>query len=121
MTAAGLLIGTAAYMAPEQAKGRPADKRADVWAFGVLLHEILTGRRLFEGEIISDVLAAVPRDELDFDGLTPSTPPALRRLRRRCLERDPKRRLRGRRAPASSSSAGSSSAGSSSAPRPPSC
>ena len=94
MTAAGMLIGTAAYMAPEQAKGRPADKRADVWAFGVLLHEMLTGRRLFEGETISDVLAAVLRDELDFGTLPPSTPLALRRLLRRCLERDPKLRLR---------------------------
>ena len=93
-TAAGLILGTAAYMSPEQARGRAADKRADVWAFGVLLFELVTGRRLFEGETVSDTLAAVLRQEIDWSALPADTPPAIRTLLGRCLERDPKRRLR---------------------------
>ena len=93
-TEAGLLLGTAAYMAPEQARGKPVDKRADVWAFGAVLFEMLTGRKLFEGETITDVLAAVVRQEIDWSALPASTPPGIRRLLRRCLERDPKQRLR---------------------------
>ncbi len=93
-TAAGLILGTAAYMSPEQARGRAVDKRADVWAFGVLLFEMLTGRRLFEGETVSDTLAAVLRQEIDWLALPASTPVAIRSLLGRCLERDPKRRLR---------------------------
>jgi len=90
----GMIIGTAAYMAPEQAKGKAVDKRADVWAFGVVLHEMLTGKQPFSGETITDVLAAVLTRELDWTSLPASTPRALRRLLTRCLERDPRRRLR---------------------------
>ena len=93
-TAAGLILGTAAYMSPEQARGRAVDKRADIWAFGVLLFEMLTGRRLFEGETVSDTLAAVLKTEPDWGALPASTPHAVRELLRRCLERDAKLRLR---------------------------
>ena len=94
MSAAGIILGTAAYMSPEQARGRPVDKRADVWSFGVVLYEMLTGKRLFTGETVTDVLAAVVRQEISWDALPPATPPALRQLVRRCLERDAARRLR---------------------------
>ena len=94
MTQAGTVLGTAAYMSPEQARGRPVDRRADLWSFGVIVWEMLTGRRLFEGETISDTLAAVLRADLPWDDLPDDTPPALRRLLERCLERDPRRRLR---------------------------
>ena len=93
-TAAGLILGTAAYMAPEQARGRPVDKRADIWAFGVVLWEMLTGRSLFAGETLTDTLAAVLTREIDWSLLPHSTPPALVDDLRRCLERDPKKRLR---------------------------
>jgi len=92
-TAAGVILGTAAYMSPEQARGRTADKRADIWAFGVVLHEMLTGTRLFQGETISDTLAAVLRQEIDFSALPTGTPTELTRLLRRCLERDRRNRL----------------------------
>jgi Tol biopolymer transport system component len=92
-TAIGVILGSAAYMAPEQAKGKPVDKRADIWAFGVILHECLTGKRLFEGETLTETLAAVLRQDVDLGGLPAATPPGLRRLLRRCLERDPKNRL----------------------------
>jgi hypothetical protein len=91
-TEIGMILGTAAYMAPEQASGRPVDKRADVWAFGVVLFEMLTGRRLFEGETVNETLAAVLRQEIDLSPLPADTPPAVRRLLRRCLERDVKQR-----------------------------
>ena len=94
MSAAGIILGTAAYMSPEQARGRPVDKRADIWSFGVVLYEMLTGQRLFTGETVTDVLAAVVRQEISWDALPPATPPALRQLLRRCLERDAARRLR---------------------------
>jgi serine/threonine-protein kinase len=94
MTELGMILGTAAYMSPEQARGRPADKRADIWAFGVVLFEMLTGRRLFDGETVSDTLAAVLRQEIDWRALPADTPPAVRRLVTRCLDRDPKQRLR---------------------------
>ena len=94
MTAMGMIIGTAAYMSPEQAKGKGVDKRADIWAFGVVLHEMLTGVRLFAGDSATETLAAVLTHEADLKGLPPSTPPAVASLLRRCLERDPKRRLR---------------------------
>ncbi len=94
MTAAHVLLGTAAYMSPEQARGQVADRRADIWAFGAVLMEMLTGRRLFEGETVSDTLAAVLRSDPDFTTLPAGTPPRVRALLRRCLERDPKRRLR---------------------------
>src|SRR6185436_14649398 len=87
-------MGTAAYMSPEQARGKPVDKRTDVWAFGVVLYEMLTGKRLFDGETVSDVLASVLRSELDWTAIPATTPLPARRLLERCLERDPKRRLR---------------------------
>ena len=93
-TAAGLILGTAAYMSPEQARGKPVDKRADIWAFGVVLFEMLTGRRLFTGETVSDVLAGVLKTEVDLGALPDATPPAIRQLLRRCLAREPKSRLR---------------------------
>ncbi|KAA0254397.1 MAG: serine/threonine-protein kinase [Acidobacteria bacterium] len=93
-TQLGVILGTAAYMAPEQAKGKAVDRRADIWAFGVVLFEMLSGRRLFDGETVSEVLAAVIREEVDWGRLPAATPPAVRRLLRRCLERDPRLRLR---------------------------
>ena len=87
------MIGTAAYMSPEQARGKAVDKRTDIWAFGAILWEMLTGRRLFEGETVSDVLAAVLRQNLDFSSLPEGTPEGVVRLLHRCLERDPKNRL----------------------------
>jgi len=93
-TRAGLILGTAGYMSPEQARGRPVDKRADIWAFGVVLFEMLAGRNTFEGESVSDTLAAVLRADIEWGLLPADTPPPVRRLLERCLERDPKRRLR---------------------------
>ncbi len=93
-TQAGLIIGTAAYMSPEQASGRVADKRADVWSFGVVCFEMLVGRRLFEGETVSHTLADVLRADIDWTLLPATTPAAIVRLLHRCLERDVKRRLR---------------------------
>jgi len=93
-TQAGVVMGTAAYMSPEQARGRAVDKRSDIWSFGAVLYEMLTGRRCFEGETVSDVLAAVLRQEPDWSALPPETPPEVRALLSRCLERDPKKRLR---------------------------
>jgi serine/threonine-protein kinase len=89
-TRMGQVLGTAAYMAPEQARGKIVDKRADIWAFGVVLYEMLTGRRLFDGETISDTLAGVLTKEPDCERV----PPKVRQLLRSCLEKDPKRRLR---------------------------
>jgi len=94
MTEAGVIFGTAAYMSPEQARGATVDKRADIWAFGVVLFEMLTGKRLFTGETVSDTLAAVLRQEIDWRALPASTPPVVRELLERCIERDPKQRLR---------------------------
>jgi Tol biopolymer transport system component len=93
-TEAGLILGTAAYMSPEQARGRPVDKRADIWSFGVLVYELLTGVRAFDGETVSDMLAAVLKTDPDWSRLPDDTPASLRRLLIRCLERDPTRRLR---------------------------
>jgi len=90
----GIILGTAAYMAPEQARGKPVDKRADIWAFGVMLYEMLTGQRLFYGEDTSDVLAAVLTREVNWTALPSDTPGRLRALVADCLVRDPKRRLR---------------------------
>jgi Tol biopolymer transport system component len=92
-TAAGLILGTAAYMAPEQARGGTVDQRADIWAFGVVLWEMLTGRQLFREDTVSDTLAAVLREPIDLDALPADTPRAVRRLLRRCLARDPRERL----------------------------
>ena len=115
ITQMGTILGTAAYMAPEQARGRTVDRRADVWAFGVVLYEMLSGRRAFEGrserargttsaestrmksrgegDMVQDVLAAVLRDDVKWDALPAGLPSSVRRLLRRCLEKDPKRRL----------------------------
>ena len=90
MTHAGLILGTAAYMSPEQARGKVVDKRTDIWAFGVVLHEIITGKRLFEGEDLTETLASVVKDQPDLSGV----PANVRRLLERCLEKDPKKRLR---------------------------
>ncbi len=92
-TEAGLILGTAAYMSPEQAAGKVVDQRTDLWAFGVVLMEMLTGRRVFDGETVSHVLAAVLKDDPDWTALPPTTPASIRRLLRRCLEKDRKRRL----------------------------
>ncbi len=94
MTQAGTILGTAAYMSPEQARGRAVDKRSDIWAFGVLLFEMLTGKPLFAGETVSDTIAAVLTREPDFASLPAAVPAHVRSLLARCLERDPKRRLR---------------------------
>src|SRR3989454_5139812 len=93
MTGVGMLLGTAAYMAPEQAKGRAADTRSDVWAFGCVLYEMLTGKRAFEGEDISDTLAAVLRGEPDWNALPSDVSPAIRTLIQRCLVKDRARRI----------------------------
>jgi serine/threonine-protein kinase len=92
-TAAHVILGSAAYMSPEQARGRPADKRADIWAFGVVVFEMLAGQRLFTGETISDTLASVLTTDPNWRTLPAAVPPSLRRLLRWCLEKDPKRRL----------------------------
>ncbi|MGQ0734356.1 MAG: protein kinase domain-containing protein [Acidobacteriota bacterium] len=93
LTMGGMILGTAAYMSPEQAKGRSIDKRADLWAFGCVLYEMLTGRRAFQGEDVSDTLAAILRGEPDWSALPPATPPAVTALLKRCLERDARRRV----------------------------
>jgi serine/threonine-protein kinase len=87
-TELGLILGTAAYMSPEQARGKPVDRRADIWAFGVVLYEMLTGRRAFQGAEVSDVLASVLKDTLPLDPLPADTPASIRRLLRRCLQKD---------------------------------
>src|SRR5438876_3866355 len=89
-TMGGMILGTAGYMSPEQARGRAVDKRADIWAFGVVLFEMLTGKQLFNGDTISDTLAAILRQEPDWD----QAPANIRRLLRKCLEKDPNKRLR---------------------------
>ena len=93
-TQAGVIMGTAAYMSPEQAKGKPVDRRADVWAFGVLLWECLTGRRLFEGETVPETFGAIFRQEIELTALPRAVPQGVRRILARCLERDPRQRLR---------------------------
>jgi serine/threonine-protein kinase len=93
-TAAGLILGTAAYMSPEQARGKPVDKRTDIWSFGVVLFEMLTGQKLFTGETVSDVLAGMLTREPDWSTLPASVPGPIRHVLRRCLERDPKQRSR---------------------------
>src|SRR5580658_3390363 len=93
-TVAGVIMGTAGYMSPEQARGKAVDKRADIWAFGVVLYELLTGERAFDGETVSDTLPAVLRADRDWKRLPAETPVGVRRLLQRCLERDPDKRLR---------------------------
>jgi serine/threonine-protein kinase len=94
MTLQGVILGTAAYMAPEQAKGKAVDKRADIWAFGVVLYEMVTGRRLFDADDLSETLAAVLTRDLGLTALSAEMPARLRTLLRDCLIRDPKQRLR---------------------------
>jgi len=94
MTQAGVILGTAGYMSPEQARSKPVDKRADIWAFGVILYELLTGATLYAGETVGDSIAAVITREPDWSALPSDTPPHLRRLMERCLRKDPKLRLR---------------------------
>ena len=93
-TAMGTIIGTAAYMSPEQARGRTVDRRADIWAFGAVFYELLTGRAAFPGDTITDILAAVVTRDPDWATLPATTPASIRLLLARCLEKDPKRRLR---------------------------
>jgi protein kinase-like protein/WD40 repeat protein len=93
MTGLGMLLGTAAYMSPEQARGKAVDKRSDIWAFGCVLYEMLTGRRTFEGESVSDTLAAVLQGQPDWTALPHGTPSPIRALLRRCLDRDPRERI----------------------------
>ncbi len=92
-TRAGVLLGTAAYMSPEQARGKRVDRRADIWAFGCVLYEMLTGRDAFGGEATSDILACVIRAEPEWSLLPSSVPPRVRKLLRRCLQKEPKKRL----------------------------
>ncbi len=92
-TQAGIILGTAAYMSPEQAKGKPVDQRGDVWAFGVVLFEMLTGKQLYSGETVSETLASVIKDNPTWEGLPSDTPAPVRKLLQRCLERDPRQRL----------------------------
>ena len=93
LTGLGVILGTAAYMSPEQAKGAVADKRADVWGFGCVLYEMLTGRRAFPGEDVTDTLAAVIRSQPDWTALPVSLPPAVRTLLEGCLEKDRRKRI----------------------------
>ena len=93
-TQEGVIAGTAAYMSPEQARGLPVDKRTDVWAFGCVVYQMLTARRAFSGDTFSDTIAKVLEREPDWNALPPQTPPTIRRLLRRCCEKDPRRRLR---------------------------
>jgi serine/threonine protein kinase/Tol biopolymer transport system component len=93
MTGVGVILGTAAYMSPEQVRGRTVDRRSDIWAFGIVLYEMLAGRRLFTGETVSDTLASVLKTDPDWSLLPAETPAIVRRLLARCLERDPKQRL----------------------------
>ncbi len=93
MTGLGVLLGTAGYMSPEQARGKPVDRRADIWAFGCILYEMLTGQRLFTGETATDVIGAVVHKEPDLDELSSKVPAQIRRLLERCLQKDANRRL----------------------------
>ena len=93
-TQAGLIVGTAGYMSPEQARGKPVDKRTDIWAFGCVLYEMLSGRMAFEGHTLSDTIVAILDREPDWSNLPADTPRTARRLLARCLEKDPKQRLR---------------------------
>jgi hypothetical protein len=93
-TQAGVILGTVAYMAPEQARGRVVDRRADIWAFGCVLFEMLTGRALFQGETAPDIIASIIHNEPDLASLPPATPANVRALLARALQKDPKKRLR---------------------------
>src|SRR5215475_5022785 len=93
MTGVGMILGTAAYMSPEQAKGRPADKRSDIWSFGAVLSEMLTGKRAFDGDDVSDTLANVLRGQPDWTALPADFPEHVRLLLQRCLEKDRNKRV----------------------------
>jgi serine/threonine-protein kinase len=93
-TQPGVILGTAEFMSPEQARGKPVDKRTDIWAFGCVVYELLTGRRAFTGETVADVLVAIVTSEPDWGALPPETPARIRDLLGRCLQKDPNRRLR---------------------------
>ncbi|HZI66472.1 MAG TPA: protein kinase [Thermoanaerobaculia bacterium] len=93
-TQPGVILGTAEFMSPEQARGKPVDKRTDIWSFGCVLYELLTGERIFTGETASDIIASILRSEPRWDALPDETPPRIRELLRRSLEKDPSRRLR---------------------------
>ena len=93
-TATGMIMGTAAYMSPEQARGKPLDKRTDIWAFGCVLFETLTGKRAFQGETVTDILAAIVHQEPQWEALPPDTPLRTRELLQRCLKKQPEERLR---------------------------
>ena len=93
MTQAGVMLGTAGYMSPEQVRGKPIDRRADIWAFGAVFYEMLAGRRAFDGETVTDVIAAVVNREPDWSALPALTPPHIRRLIERCLRKDVRTRL----------------------------
>ena len=92
-TAAGVILGTAAYMSPEQARGQKVDRRGDIWSFGVVLYEMLTGKSVYSGETISDVLAKVLEREPDWELLPKNTPASTHRLLRRCFEKNVRQRL----------------------------
>src|SRR5262249_3554522 len=93
-TQPGLIVGTVAYMSPEQARGQAVDRRTDIWAFGCVLFEMLTGRAGFSGETRSDTLAAILERDVPWEQLPPAIPASIRQLLRRCVEKDPRRRLR---------------------------
>jgi serine/threonine-protein kinase len=93
-TQPGVILGTAEFMSPEQARGKTVDKRTDIWAFGCVVYELLSGRRAFTGETVTDVLAAIVTSDPDWEALPPDTPPRIRDLLGRCLQKDPNRRLR---------------------------
>jgi len=93
-TRAGVILGTAAYMSPEQARGRGVDRRTDIWSFGCVLYECLTGRQLYQGDTVSDLIARILEREPDWSALPANTPPRVRELLKKCLRKDPKERLR---------------------------
>src|SRR5829696_8637916 len=92
LTMRGVILGTAAYMSPEQAKGKPVDRRADIWAFGCILYKMLTGRRTFTGDDVTDTITSVMRDAPDWTALPATTPSSIRTLLRRFIEKDPRKR-----------------------------
>ena len=91
----GRILGTPAYMSPEQARGKAVDKRTDIWAFGCVLYKLLTGRQAFSGDTLSDMIVSILEREPDWQALPASTPARIRDLLRRCLQKDPQRRLAG--------------------------
>ena len=93
MTAHGMILGTAAYMSPEQAKGKPVDRRTDIWAFGCVVYEMLTGRRAFEGESVTETIGAVLHQEPDWSAIDPNLPARIRVVLQRCLQKDPRQRV----------------------------